>query len=106
MRLIDADSLIEYAARAKLDSRELIEEMINTAPTINVKADLLTAEDWISKRLRLMSQDLSDLLQDDDRYRNNPLNIELAMKIGVEIGEVIGAIHNSFYKCINKLGEK
>ena len=101
MRLIDADSLIEYAARAKLDSRELIMEMINTAPTIHVKDNLLRTEDWISKRLRLMSQDISNLLQDDARF-----NVELAMKIGVEIGEAIGVIHNSIYKTIAKLEEK
>jgi len=34
MRLIDADELIEHAWRDKLDSRELIAEMIETAPTI------------------------------------------------------------------------
>ena len=34
MRLIDADGLIERAWRDKLDSRELIVEMINTAPTV------------------------------------------------------------------------
>lgn len=34
MRLIDADELIEHAWRDKLDSRELIVEMIEKAPTI------------------------------------------------------------------------
>lgn len=34
MRLIDADELIEHAWRDKLDSRELIVEMINNAPTV------------------------------------------------------------------------
>ena len=34
MRLIDADELIEHAWRDKLDSRELIVQMIATAPTI------------------------------------------------------------------------
>lgn len=34
MRLIDADELIERAWREKLDSRELIVEMIATAPTV------------------------------------------------------------------------
>lgn len=34
MRLIDADELIEHAWRDKLDSRELIAQMISTAPTI------------------------------------------------------------------------
>ena len=35
MRLIDADELMEHAMRDKLDSRELIWQMINNAPTIN-----------------------------------------------------------------------
>ncbi len=34
MRLIDADELMEHAWRDKLDSRELITEMIAKAPTI------------------------------------------------------------------------
>ena len=34
MRLIDADELIEHAWREKLDSRELIVQMIENAPTI------------------------------------------------------------------------
>ena len=34
MRLIDADELMEHATRERLDSRELIWQMINNAPTI------------------------------------------------------------------------
>lgn len=34
MRLIDADELMEHAARERLDSRELILQMIENAPTI------------------------------------------------------------------------
>ena len=34
MRLIDADELMEHAMRDKLDSRELIWQMIENAPTI------------------------------------------------------------------------
>lgn len=34
MRLIDADELIETAHRIRLDSRERIEQMIESAPTI------------------------------------------------------------------------
>ena len=35
MRLIDADELMEHAARDKLDSRELIMQMIENAPTVH-----------------------------------------------------------------------
>lgn len=34
MRLIDADELLEHAYRDRLDSRELIADMIRNAPTI------------------------------------------------------------------------
>jgi len=34
MRLIDADELMEHVYRDKLDSRELIEAMVQSAPTI------------------------------------------------------------------------
>ena len=34
MRLVDADELIERAYRERLDSRELIAQMIESAPTI------------------------------------------------------------------------
>ena len=34
MRLIDADELMEHVGRDRLDSRELIAEMIRNAPTV------------------------------------------------------------------------
>ena len=34
MRLIDADELMEHVYRDKLDSRELIAEMVNNAPSV------------------------------------------------------------------------
>ena len=34
MRLIDADELIEHVYRERLDSRELIAQMVENAPTI------------------------------------------------------------------------
>lgn len=34
MRLIDADELMEHVRRDKLDSRELIADMVNNAPTV------------------------------------------------------------------------
>ena len=37
MRLIDADELMEHVNRDRLDSRELIEEMVQNAPTIKLK---------------------------------------------------------------------
>lgn len=48
MRPIDADELIEHAYRDKLDSRELIADMINNAPTIKEKdcEDCLFKNEW------------------------------------------------------------
>lgn len=39
MRLIDADELMEHVYRDKLDSRELIAEMIENAPTVTKQTD-------------------------------------------------------------------
>ena len=36
MRLIDADELMEHVYRDKLDSRELIAEMVKNAPTARI----------------------------------------------------------------------
>lgn len=43
MRLIDADELMEHVYRDKLDSRELIAEMVKNAPTIT-DVDLMREE--------------------------------------------------------------
>lgn len=40
MRPIDADELMEHVYRDKLDSRELIAEMINNAPTAKIVDEL------------------------------------------------------------------
>lgn len=44
MRIIDADELIETAHRIRLDSRERIEQMIESAPTV----DPVKHGQWIS----------------------------------------------------------
>ena len=54
MRLIDADELLEHAGRDKLDSRELIMQMINNAPTVKdnaetIEKNLLSALDYQKK---------------------------------------------------------
>ena len=56
MRLIDADELIEHAWRDKLDSRELIAEMIEKAPTIKkipTKIPIDVFEKLISQESRM-----------------------------------------------------
>lgn len=41
MRLIDADELMEHVYRDKLDSRELIADMVKNAPTVESDKELL-----------------------------------------------------------------
>lgn len=55
MRLIDADELMEHVYRDKLDSRELIAEMVKNAPTAH------SGEDY-----RLMCEELKAA---NDHYR-------------------------------------
>ena len=56
MRLIDADELMEHVWRDKLDSRELIAKMIETAPTVKeipVKIPIDIFEQLISQKPQL-----------------------------------------------------
>ena len=48
MRLIDADELMEHACRDRLDSRELVIEMIDNAPTVKPENFMgMSADDLI-----------------------------------------------------------
>ena len=54
MRLIDADELMEHVYRDKLDSRELIAQMIENAPTVRddaetIKKNLMNALEYEKK---------------------------------------------------------
>ena len=51
MRLIDADELMEHVCRDKLDSRALIAQMVNNAPTVNIVSFLRKIKDQITKSL-------------------------------------------------------
>ena len=51
MRLIDADELMEHAARERLDSRELILQMIENAPTI--KPNLMIIKEIFKNTINL-----------------------------------------------------
>lgn len=61
MRLIDADELLEHVGRDKLDSRELIMQMVENAPTIKtilckgrkINSNKNNAVEWISVKDRL-----------------------------------------------------
>ena len=71
MRLIDADGLIERAWRDKLDSRELIVEMINTAPTVKeipTKIPIDIFEKLISQESKWIP--VSEGLPKKDKYKD------------------------------------
>ena len=65
MRLIDADELMEHVYSDKLDSRELIAEMVKNAPTVH------SMEDY-----RLMCEELK-ATNDHYRTENNRLKGEI-----------------------------
>ena len=54
MRLIDADELLEYVWRDKLDSREAIARMVESAPTIKAESAPATLEERVAKIERNM----------------------------------------------------
>ena len=81
MRLIDADELMEHAMRDKLDSRELIQQMINNAPTI--KSNELLEEKY--KRLLQLKKELyKPTEQDSDWWYNRKTGIIDGLQIAFE----------------------
>ena len=66
MRLIDADELKEHAGRDKLNSRELIFQMIDNAPT--VKTTFYTEEDFIRK-IKAYEEVRENLVKANDNLR-------------------------------------
>ena len=52
MRLIDADELMEHAGRDRLDSRELIMQMIENAPTAKPRDLMDLSADELTKMAR------------------------------------------------------
>lgn len=68
MRLIDADELIEHVYRDKLDSRKLIADMINNAPTVTstVEMEKMCEElkvhiEWLSRENDKMKGEIKAL---------------------------------------------
>ena len=79
MRLIDADELMEHVYSDKLDSRELIAEMVKNAPTVH------SMEDY-----RLMCEELK-AANDHYRTENNRLKGEIkALAFAVRCNGVSG----------------
>ena len=63
MRLVDADEIMEHVYRDKLDSRELIAQMIETAPTIHPKPDIDILDDEFQKGFMLGFESHRDLIE-------------------------------------------
>lgn len=84
MRLIDADELIEHAWRDKLDSRELIADMINRAPTVvevpvRVPVNIFNFNDETIKILDKIKTEIESEKIEGFAHRNGGL--EIAMQI-------------------------
>lgn len=68
MRLIDADELIEHAWRDKLDSRELIVEMIEKAPTIKEIPTKIKIPIDMFERLLGLAEESRDYMKENKEY--------------------------------------
>lgn len=83
MRLIDADELMEHVYRDKLDSRELIAEMIKNAPTV---IEIEKERDELKMRIEYI-KDINQALQ----KRNERLKGEVkALAFAVRCNSVSG----------------
>ena len=81
MRLIDADELIEHAMREKLDSRELILQMIEKAPTINLQQ--ISGEEY-RKILRAKKEEVRPNERDSDWWYNRKAGMIDGLEIAFE----------------------
>ena len=81
MRLIDSDELMEHAMRDKLDSRELILQMIENAPTIHLQE--ISKEEY-RKILREKKEEYRPTEQDSDWWYNRKTGIIDGLEIAFE----------------------
>ncbi len=84
MRLIDAYDLLDHAGRDKLDSRDLIIQMINDAPTINPK-DVI--EEKYKKTLQKKKEECMPRDFDSDWWYNRKVGIVDGLEMAFEIYE-------------------
>lgn len=82
MRLIDADELMDHVYRDKLDSRELIAEMVKNAPTVTVNEELV-------KRCQELSANAEYLRSENSKMRGQIVALAFAVRCnGVSGNEV------------------
>ena len=80
-RLIDACNLMEHAGRDRLDSRELIFQMIENAPTEDPKA---ICEEEFTKALREKKEQFRPTERDSDWWYNRKAGIVDGLEIAYE----------------------
>lgn len=56
MRLIDADELMEHVYRDKLDSRELIADMVKNAPTVTNAVEMENMNEKLKAHIEYLSR--------------------------------------------------
>jgi len=56
MRLIDADALLEHVYRDKLDSRELIADMVKNAPTVTSNIEMEKMYEELKAHIEYLSR--------------------------------------------------
>lgn len=79
MRLIDADELMDHVYNDKLDSRELIAQMVNNAPTIMDPTEKQAELNAIKEHVRYLNE------------KNNMLIAEVkALAFAVRCGGISG----------------
>lgn len=79
MRLIDADALMDHVYNDKLDSRELIAQMVNNAPTIMDHTEKQMELNEIKEHVRYLNE------------KNNMLIAEVkALAFAVRCGGISG----------------
>lgn len=81
MRLIDVDNLMDHAGRDRLDSRELIFQMIENAPTVDPKA---ICEEAFTKALVEKKERFRPTERDSDWWYNRKAGIIDGLEIAYE----------------------
>ena len=69
MRLIDANELMEHAVRDKLDSRELIMQMIENAPTVTAVEAGFVSKEAVEAIEKAYKESETNLLHENEYQR-------------------------------------
>lgn len=82
MRLIDADELMEHVYRDKLDSRELIADMVKNAPTVTNAIEMENMNEKLKAHIEYLSRQ-------NDSMKGEIKALKFAVRCnGVSVNEV------------------